>query len=180
LRTLCQIESAKSATSNDFDSVDARSYAVALVLLIVWEMHPRHETNLPHADITAAIIGAFYEVHRELGHGFSELVYRRAVAIVLRQNGLDAIEERMISVTFRGSIIGTFYADIVVAGVVLVEVKVSSAIDKYAEVQLLNYLKAAGGGVGLLLNFGREATYKRFAMGAHPTNSLPALRMQQR
>ena len=86
----------------------------------------------------------------------------------------------MLSVTFRGSIIGTFYGDIVVADVVLVEIKVSAAIEKHAEVQLLNYLKAAGGGIGLLLNFGREATYKRFAMGDDPRNSLPALRAQHR
>ena len=144
------------------------------------DMNQQHEADLPHADITDRIIGAFFDVHRELGHGFSELVYRRAVAMVLRQNRLDVTEERMISVTFRGSIIGTFYGDIVVADVVLVEVKVAAAIEKYAEVQLLNYLKAAGGGVGLLLNFGREATFKRFAMGDDPTNSLPLLRVQYR
>jgi GxxExxY protein len=143
-------------------------------------MHQQHEVSLPHADVTDRIIGAFFDVHRELGHGFSELIYRRAVALVLRQNGLEATEERIISVAFRGSIIGTFYADIVVADVVLVEVKASNTIEKYAEAQILNYLKAAGGGVGLLLNFGREATYKRFAMGNDPTNSLPALRARRR
>jgi len=60
-----------------------------------------------------------------------------------------------------------------------VEVKVATAIEKFAEAQILNYLKAAGGGIGLLLNFGREATYKRFAMGDNPINSLPVLRTQQ-
>jgi GxxExxY protein len=143
-------------------------------------MHHRHDVSLPHADITDRIIGAFFDVHRELGHGFSEQVYRRAVAMVVRQSGLDATEEQMISVTFRGSIIGTFYGDIVVGGVVLVEVKVATAIEKYAEAQILNYLKAAGGGIGLLLNFGREATYKRFAMGDDPSDSLPVLRAQRR
>ena len=93
---------------------------------------------------------------------------------------LDVSEECKISVTFRGSIIGTFYGDIVVGGVVLVEVKVATAIERFAEAQILNYLKAAGDGIGLLLNFGREATYKRFAMGDNPINSLPALRTQQR
>ena len=134
------------------------------------------EAYLPHADITERIIRAFYEVYRELGYGFSESVYRRALALVLRQNGIEVSEERSICVTFRGSIIGTFYADLVVAGRILVEIKASSTIERYAEAQILNYLKAAGGGVGLLLNFGREATYKRFAMGDNPANSLPALR----
>jgi len=143
-------------------------------------MQRQHEVHLPHADITEQIIGAFYEVHRELGHGFSETVYRRATTIVLRHKGLDAVEEHLLSVKFRGSVIGTFHADIVVAGLILVEVKVSSTIEKYAEAQMLNYLKAAGGGIGLLLNFGREPTYKRFAMGENPTDSLPSIRTQHR
>jgi GxxExxY protein len=93
--------------------------------------------------------------------------------------GLDVTEERMISVMFRGSIIGIFYADMVVAGVILVEIKASGTIEKYAEAQILNYLKAAGRGIGLLLNFGREPSYKRFAMGDDPINSLPSLRSHQ-
>jgi GxxExxY protein len=137
-------------------------------------MHKEHEPDLPYADITARIIGAFYEVHRELGYGFSEHVYRRATGIVLRQNGLEAAEERIISVTFRGCNVGTFYADIIVAGVILVEVKASDGIENYATAQTLNYLKAAGGGVGFVLNFGREATFKRLVMG-DPANSLPSL-----
>src|SRR4026208_233582 len=68
-------------------------------------MH-QHEVDLPHAEITAPIIGAFYDVYRELGYGFSELVYRRALAIALRQHGLEVAEEQMISVTFRGFTIG--------------------------------------------------------------------------
>jgi GxxExxY protein len=139
-------------------------------------MQQHHEVDLPHADITDRIIGAFYDVYRELGYGFPEVVYRRALALVLRQLGLEVAEERSISVTFRGAIIGIFYADMVVAGVILVEIKASSTIERYAEAQILNYLKAAGGGIGLLLNFGREATYKRFAMGDTPIDSLPSLR----
>lgn len=130
--------------------------------------------SLPYGDITERILKAFFEVHRELGYGFSEVVYRRAVGIVLRSDGLEAIEEVLISVPFRGLIIGNYYPDIVVNRVVLVEVKAAATIENYAQAQILNYLKAAGGGVGLLLNFGREATFKRFAMG-NPTKSLPAL-----
>ena len=117
-------------------------------------MHTQHEPNLPYADITERIIAAFYEVHRELGYGFSEAVYRRATGIVLRQKGLETTEERTISVTFRGACIGTFHADIVVAGVILIEVKASETIERYGTAQILNYLKAAGGGVGLLQIWG--------------------------
>ena len=141
-------------------------------------MDEQNEPTLPHSDITERIIAAFYAVHGELGYGFSENVYRRATAIVLRQDGLEAIEEQSISVTFRERLIGTFYADMVVAGVVLVEVKAAATIENYAQAQILNYLKAAGGGVGLLLNFCRQASFKRFVMG-DPTNSLPALRARK-
>ena len=132
------------------------------------------ELTLPHSDITDRVIAGFYVVHRELGYGFSENIYRRAISIALRDDGLDAIEEQSITVTFRGRLIGSFHADIVVAGVVLVEVKAAATIENYAQAQILNYLKAAGGGVGLLLNFGRQASFKRFVMG-DATNSLPAL-----
>jgi len=136
------------------------------------------ERALPHSDITERIIAAFYAVRDELGYGFSENVYRRATAVVLCEDGLEAIEEQSITVAFRERWIGTFYADIVVAGVVLVEVKAAATIENYAQAQILNYLKAAGGGVGLLLNFGRQSSFKRFVMG-DPTNSLPALRTQK-
>ena len=126
---------------------------------------------------TVRIIDALYQVYRELGYGFSEAIYRRATVIVLRDWGLDAVEEQMITVSVRGMRIGTFYADIVVAGVVLVEIKAAASMEHYAQAQLLNYLKAAGGGVGMLLNFGREPTHKRFVMG-DASDSLPGLRAQ--
>src|SRR5438128_3846645 len=106
----------------------------------------------PHQDVTRAIIGGAFDVSNELGHGFSEAVNRSALVLVLRQNGLSVVEEQILRVLFRNQVIGTFYGDLVVEGVVLVEVKAAAAIEAYAEAQLLNYLKAAGGGVGLLLN----------------------------
>jgi GxxExxY protein len=133
------------------------------------------ERAFPHGDITERVIAAFYAVNRELGYGFSENIYRRAISIAMRDDGLEAIEEQSITVAFRGRLIGSFHADIVVAGVVLVEVKATATIESYAQAQIMNYLKAAGGGVGLLLNFGRQASFKRFVMG-DSTNSLPALR----
>src|SRR6476646_9494488 len=70
-------------------------------------------TQLAHADLTHKIIGAFFNVHNELGHGFSEKIYRRALAIVLREMGLEATEERRINVFFHGILIGTVWVDIV-------------------------------------------------------------------
>jgi GxxExxY protein len=60
----------------------------------------QNERPFPHSDITERVIAAFYVVHRELGYGFSESVYRRAMAVILRDGGLEAIEERLITVRF--------------------------------------------------------------------------------
>ena len=127
-----------------------------------------------HAETTKAIIGAFYDVFHELGHGYSEKIYRRALAIVLQERGFDAIEERHIKVIFHGINIGTFYVDLVVNGKVVVEIKAARDLDPRDEAQTLNYLKCAGGGIGLLVNFGRELKYKRLAMG-YPAANLPNL-----
>jgi GxxExxY protein len=70
--------------------------------------------------------------------------------------------------------IGKFYADIIVNRTVLVEVKGSRGIEPFAQAQLLNYLKVAGGGVGLLMNFGRKPEFKRLVVG-DPERSLPTL-----
>ncbi|HEY0872710.1 MAG TPA: GxxExxY protein [Vicinamibacterales bacterium] len=134
-----------------------------------------HGTNLPHGETTGAIIQAFHETYEELGSGFSEKVSRNALAIVLRSKGLKVGIEVPLQVSFRGQIIGEFSADMVVNETVLVEIKGTTGIEPYAEAQLLNYLKAAGGGVGLILNFGRAPKHKRLVMG-DPLNSLPSLR----
>ena len=93
---------------------------------------------------------------------------------MIRAAGLHAVAEVPLEVHFRGTLIGRFYADLVVERVVLVEIKAAATIESYAEAQLLNYLKAAGGGVGMLLNFGRQPTFKRLVLG-DPTGSLPRL-----
>ena len=133
------------------------------------------DPNFPHGQITQAIKDALFQTHRELGYGFSEHVCRRALAIVLRTAGFEVNEEILLNVSFRGKQIGTFYADLVVDNKVLVEVKVMPSLLPHAQAQILNYLKAAGGGVGMLVNFGPEAQFKRFVQGSDPTNSLPLL-----
>jgi GxxExxY protein len=79
-------------------------------------------------------------------------------------------------VQFRGEIIGTFEADLVVNGCVIIEIKATERIENYAVAQCLNYLKAAGGGVGLIVNFGRKPEDRRFVFGDNPSDSLPLLR----
>src|SRR6266542_1524081 len=133
------------------------------------------DPNFPHAQITQAVKDALFQTHRELGYGFSEHVCRRALAIVLRTAGFEVNEEILLNVSFRGKQIGTFYADLVVDNKVLVEVKVMPSLLPHAQAQILNYLKAVGGGVGMLVNFGPGAQFKRFVQGSDPTNCLPLL-----
>jgi GxxExxY protein len=128
----------------------------------------------PHAELTRTIIAAFFTVYNELGHGYSEKIYRRALAIVLREMGLEAIEERQIKVFFHGALIGRFCVDIVVDGKIIIEIKAVKELEGKDEAQLLNYLRCAGGGIGLLVNFGRTLSYKRFVMG-NPEANLPNL-----
>jgi GxxExxY protein len=133
------------------------------------------DSALPHSETSHSIIVAFHDVVHELGVGFSEIVSQTALVIVLREKGLEVRKSPELTVTFRGRNIGTFYPDLVVNDVILVEVKAIPTIDNRSIAQILNYLKAAGGGVGLLLNFGTHPTYKRFVVG-DPYNSLPNLR----
>jgi GxxExxY protein len=132
-------------------------------------------TFLLHAETTDRIIGVLYDVHRELGYGFSEIVYRKAMALALRQAGAQVLEEARIFVQFRGHLIGEFRADLVVDGCVLVEIKSGGDLPQYSETQLINYLKAAGGGVGLLIHFGKSANFKRRVFGNATEKSLPNL-----
>ncbi|HXG57209.1 MAG TPA: GxxExxY protein [Vicinamibacterales bacterium] len=131
-------------------------------------------TPLPHAALTEQIIAGFHDTVHELGCGFSERVCQRALQIVLRDKGLLAESDFPMEVLFRGRSIGTFQVDLVVERLVIVEVKATTRIEDYAKAQILNYLKCAGGGVGLLVNFGQRPECRRFVMG-DPNNSLPRL-----
>ncbi len=115
-----------------------------------------------HEDLTSAILGACFDVSNELGSGFLESVYERALLIVLRQKGLRARAQAPIMVTFRGECVGDFLADILVEDRVVVEIKAVKALTPEHLAQVINYLKATGLQVGLLVNFGRpKVEYKR-------------------
>jgi GxxExxY protein len=157
-------------------NADSQVFVLVTILPIDRTMTDRdRQRQLPHGELTERIIGCFFDAFGELGHGFSEAVLRRAMAIVLRQAGLQVRQEASLEVVFRGHSIGTFRADLIVEELVLVEVKATATIEGYAQTQLLNYLKAAGGGVGLLLNFGHKPEFKRLVMG-DPTTSRPRLK----
>ena len=121
-----------------------------------------HPDKLLHRDVTEKIIGAAFEVYGELGYGFLERVYERALQVELIQRGASAEIEKRAQVRYKNVVVGDYDADLVVHGIVLVELKVNPQYDRRDEAQLLNVLKATGIRVGLLVNFGRtKVEYKR-------------------
>ncbi len=120
--------------------------------------------KLKHADVTDAVIGAFYDVYNELGHGFLESVYRDALGFALESKGIRVDRERAVQVRFRGRVVGIFRTDLVAQNSVIVELKCARTIDHTHEAQLLNYLKATEFEVGLLLNFGIRPQFRRMLL----------------
>ena len=119
--------------------------------------------KLKHKRITDKILKSFYEVYNELGNGFLESVYEKAMLLVLKDYGLKAESQKEILVSFRDEVIGNFKADLVVENKVIIELKAVWCIDPTHEAQLMNYLKATPIEVGFLLNFGNKPEFKRFA-----------------
>jgi GxxExxY protein len=117
--------------------------------------------DLPYWEITDKIIAAFYEVYNKLGSGFLESVYRAALIIVMTRMGLRVETRAVLPVWFESHLIGEFRPDLIVNGCVVVEIKVARAIDPVHSAQVLNYLRASDVEVGLLLNFGGTAQFKR-------------------
>ena len=118
-------------------------------------------TRLVCGDLTEAVIGAFYAVYNELGPGFLESVYENALLLALAESGIPAEAQVPLTVRFRDQIVGQFRADVLVAGRLIVEIKAVSQLVRIHEVQLVNYLRATGIQVGLLLNFGSRAEIRR-------------------
>jgi GxxExxY protein len=114
-----------------------------------------------HAELTEKIIGAFYKVYNTLGYGFRERVYQKSLAFELRRQGLQVEERPEIRVFYEGQLVGDYEGDLLIGGVVLLELKGSRELCAEHEAQLLNYLKATRIEVGLLLNFGVQPTIKR-------------------
>ncbi len=112
------------------------------------------------------IIGAAMEVHGELGHGFLEAVYQEALSIVLSEKGIPFLREQVLDITFKGRLLNKKYvADFICYNEVIVELKAMEGIAPEHIAQVLNYLKATGKKLGLLLNFGTtKLQYKRIIL----------------
>ena len=118
-------------------------------------------SQLKHRELTETIIGTFYKVYNELGHGFIESVYEKSLAIALRDKGHEVLQQVDVPVWIRGVQIGDFDADLLVDGKVIIELKSARTIDPAHVAQLLDYLRATEIEGGLLLNFGAGPQLKR-------------------
>jgi len=117
---------------------------------------------LRYRDLTEKIIGIFYEVYNELGHGFLKHVYARSMEHALKAAGLQVAGEVPIAVWFPGLQVGDFKADLLVEDKVLLGLKAARTIDAAFEKQILNDLRATKIETGLLLNFGNKPEFRRF------------------
>ncbi|HTK53048.1 MAG TPA: GxxExxY protein [Gemmatimonadaceae bacterium] len=128
--------------------------------------------HFPHGRLTNQIIGGIFEVHNVLGSGFLESVYANALTFELGLRGVPVERNVPFEVMYRGESVGRYVADLVVDGKVIVETKVAKAIDPVHRAQLLNYLRASGLEVGLVVNFGRSAQFKRVVWTRRPNQHL--------
>ncbi len=112
--------------------------------------------------LTERIIGSAFEVLNELGHGFPEAIYQKALAHELAQSGISAEQQVPFKVRYKGVLVGNYYADIVVDRRVIIELKTVEKLVPAHVGQVLNYLRASTLHVGLLLNFSKpKLEYRR-------------------
>jgi len=127
-----------------------------------------------HDPFTSKIIGLAIQVHSKLGPGFVESIYHQALVLDLIEAGIEFKSEMPLVVSYKGRPVGTFFADIVVENRLLLEFKAVEALLPVHEVQVVNYLKATGLDLGLLLNFGRPTLQirRKFRNSALPDASI--------
>lgn len=117
---------------------------------------------LLHEELTGKILRCFYNVYNKLGYGFLEKVYENALLIELQKNGMQAPQQKPIKVYYENVQVGSYYADILVEDMCILELKAGEGgIIMEHELQLLNYLKATDYEIGLLLFFGEKPSFKR-------------------
>ena len=109
---------------------------------------------MEYEELTHKIIGAAYKVFNQLGFGFLESVYKKAMLIELTKNNLNVESEKPLKVYYDNQIVGDFYIDLFVEDLLVVELKSVQNLLKEHEVQLVNYLNALKKDIGLLINFG--------------------------
>lgn len=124
-------------------------------------------------QLSKGVIGCAISVSRALGHGFLERVYEEALAIEMKEAGISYRRQHAMGVRYKGHSVGEFCCDFLVDGRLLVELKALSALNSQHDAQLMNYLKATGITVGLLLNFGTPTLgIRRVVHGYEPEAAI--------
>ena len=113
-------------------------------------------------QITERIIGCAFDVGNELGCGFLEKCYENALAADLKRIGFQVHQQHPIKVHYKGECIGEYFADLLVEQSVIVELKATKGLDEFHTAQCMNYLRATGVKVCLLIHFGKKVEVKRF------------------
>lgn len=122
------------------------------------------DSKLLYKDLSYKIVGLAMQVHKELGHGFLEKVYENAMMVLLGREGIKTVQQAPITVRFLGEVVGDYYADILVEDKIILELKSADKIISGHRSQTLNYLKATGIQLAIILNFGKEKLeYERLA-----------------
>jgi GxxExxY protein len=125
-----------------------------------------HADGVRLNELSGRVIGCAFTVLNTLGAGFLEKVYENALAHELRKAGLDVVQQRSLTVTYDGVVVGQYFVDLMVERALLVELKFANGWDEGHRAQCVNYLKASGFHLCLLLNFGKSRLeIKRVANG---------------
>ena len=109
-----------------------------------------------HKELSYKIIGVAMQVHRGLGFGFLEKVYENAMMVLLRKEMINSVQQAAITVHFMGVVVGEYYADILADDRIILELKSLEKITDAHKAQALNYLKATGKKLAIILNFGKD------------------------
>ena len=121
--------------------------------------------DIVYKDLSYKIIDLAFEVHNELGCGFLEKVYENALMILLEREGIPAKQQAPADVYFQDKVVGQYFADILVDDKLILELKTVDAIGNVHKAQILNYLRATGLKLGLILNFAKPRfEYKRLVL----------------
>jgi len=124
-----------------------------------------------HEELTEIILSACFEVSNELGAGFLESVYEKALIVALKEKGLNTLQQVPLKVFFRNQIVGDFVADIIVENKVLIELKSVKNLAPEHQAQIINYLRSTSIEIGLLVNFeNSKLEFRRFKR-EHPAGN---------
>ena len=122
----------------------------------------RNKHEIVYKELSYRIMKALMEVHNTLGAGFLEKVYENAIIVKLRKAGLKAIQQEPIKVHFEGEIVGDYFADILIEDKIILEIKCIEKITNVHRAQVINYLKATGLRLGIIVNFAKpKLEYQR-------------------